>query len=159
MDHKHLTKTELDALSAAAAASPRLRMHRNFHPDHSAPVQRLAIAMEPGTYVRPHRHSHTWELLLILRGELELVLFDPAGEQVTGRVRLSAEANQVFEMPANTWHSVLSRQPGTVVFEVKQGPYQALPASDVAAGSPAEGEAAVAGFMSFLDHAQTGDRW
>ncbi len=48
--------------------SPRLRAHRNFHPELTDPVQRLAIAMEPGTYIRPHRHPHTFELLLALSG-------------------------------------------------------------------------------------------
>lgn len=159
MDHKHLTKTELDALSATAAAAPRLRMNHNFHPDSTDPIQRLAIAMEPGTYVRPHRHSHTWEMLIALRGEFELVLFAADGRTVSGRASLSAEHNAVFEMPANTWHSVLSREPGSVVFEVKHGPYQPLLANDVAAWSPAEGEAEVADFMQFLDSAQPGDRW
>ncbi|HIC0138358.1 TPA: WbuC family cupin fold metalloprotein, partial [Enterobacter hormaechei] len=56
---KQLTFNDLRKQSAQAANSPRLRAHHNFHPELSDPVQRLAIAMEPGTYVRPHRHPHT----------------------------------------------------------------------------------------------------
>lgn len=52
---KKITLSDLTQQSEAAANAPRLRAHRNFHPELSDPVQRLAIAMEPGTYVRPHR--------------------------------------------------------------------------------------------------------
>ncbi len=46
---KQLTFNDLRKQSAQAANSPRLRAHHNFHPELSDPVQRLAIAMEPGT--------------------------------------------------------------------------------------------------------------
>ncbi|EMX0805176.1 WbuC family cupin fold metalloprotein [Klebsiella pneumoniae] len=50
---KQITMSDMQQQSAAAVQSPRLRAHRNFHPELSDSVQRLAIAMEPGTYVRP----------------------------------------------------------------------------------------------------------
>ena len=159
MDSKFLTNTELEALSHAAAAAPRRRMNRNLHVELADPVQRLAIAMEPGTYVRPHRHVHTWEMLIVLTGELELVLFEADGATVSGREVLSRDHKAVFEMPAGTWHSVISRRPGTVVFEVKQGPYQPIAPDDMAAWAPAEGDAAVASFLRFLASARAGQRW
>ncbi|MFA9639124.1 WbuC family cupin fold metalloprotein, partial [Enterobacter hormaechei] len=33
----------------------------------------------PGTYVRPHRHPHTFELLLPLRGRFVVLNFDDRG--------------------------------------------------------------------------------
>lgn len=44
---KQITFDDLKQQSAAAASAPRLRAHRNFHPELSDPVQRLAIAMSP----------------------------------------------------------------------------------------------------------------
>ncbi|MGV8352525.1 WbuC family cupin fold metalloprotein, partial [Pseudomonas aeruginosa] len=55
---KQITLSDMQQQSEAAASAPRLRAHRNFHPELSDPIQRLAIAMEPGTYIRPHRHRH-----------------------------------------------------------------------------------------------------
>lgn len=159
MNLKHLAASQLDTLSSEAAAAPRLRAHHNLHPEHADPVQRLAIAMEPGTYVRPHRHPHTWELLIVLRGALEVLVFGADGRTVRERATLDADHSRAFEMPAGTWHSVISRQPGTVVFEVKQGPYVPASASDVADWSPAEGEAGVDDLMEFLGSAAAGDRW
>ncbi|HDN2672217.1 TPA: WbuC family cupin fold metalloprotein [Klebsiella michiganensis] len=123
------------AFSAGAhgAASPRLRAHRNFHPDLSDPVQRLAVAMEPGTYVRPHRHPHTFELLTSLSGRFVVLTFDDAGN-VTERVVLGEEC-KVLEMAAGTWHAVLSMDKGGVIFEVKYGGYQPVSEQDAAACS------------------------
>jgi len=150
-----LSHSDLDTLSSTAAAAPRLRANRNFHAELSAPVQRLAIAMEPGTYVRPHRHSHSWELLTVLRGSFEVIIFDDAGV-VSERIKLGEEA-RVLAMPANTWHSVQSCEPGSVVFEVKLGPYAPLTEENLAAWSPAEGDAAVAELMAFMRVAKVGE--
>lgn len=84
---KQITLSDMQQQSEAAASAPRLRAHRNFHPELSDPIQRLAIAMEPGTYIRPHRHRHTFELLLPLKGRFVVLNFDDHGV-VTNRVVL-----------------------------------------------------------------------
>ncbi len=127
---KQLTDTLLDGLAAKAAESPRLRANHNLHEQLEDLIQRLAIAMEPDTYVRPHRHVHTWELLAALRGRFVVLLFDEAGV-VTERTVLGEEC-RVLEFPANTWHAVLSLDSGGVIFEVKQGPYAPLTDKDFA---------------------------
>ena len=156
---KLLTQSDLADLSAKAACAPRLRAHHNIHAELDDPIQRLAIAMEPDTYVRPHRHPGSPELLVMLSGALDWIEFDAAGETVVARHRLGDAGARVFEMPAGAWHSVVSLEPGSVVFEVKRGPYQPLPESDVAAWAPAEGDARVADMLAFLRRCQPGDRF
>ncbi|OHX13579.1 WbuC family cupin fold metalloprotein [Chromobacterium sphagni] len=156
---KTLNNQDLAALSAQAACAPRLRAHHNIHSELDDVIQRLAIAMEPDTYVRPHRHPGSPELLIVLSGALDWIEFDAAGETVVARYRLGEGGVRVFEAPANTWHSVVSLEPGSVVFEVKRGPYQPIPATDLAEWSPAEGDARVAGMLAFLRRAQPGERF
>lgn len=155
---KRIDPSLLDTLAGQAAASPRMRAHHNLHPKLDDPVQRLCIAMEPGTYVRPHRHSEpeTWEILLVLRGAVALLMFDDKG-QVQERIEL-ATGNEVaaVEMPANAWHAVASLTPGTVVFEVKQGPYVPIAEANYAPWSPVDGEAAQR-LEAWYHHAQAGD--
>ncbi|CAH5627197.1 Tryptophan synthase subunit beta like protein [Klebsiella pneumoniae] len=81
---KQITLSDMQQQSEAAASAPRLRAHRNFHPELSDPIQRLAIAMEPGTYIRPHRHRHTFELLLPLKGRFVVLNFDDPAWSPTG---------------------------------------------------------------------------
>lgn len=153
---KQLTTAMLDDLTQQAKQSPRLRANRNLHEELSDPIQRLAIAMEPQTFVRPHRHSHSWELLSALRGRFVVLLFDEAGV-VTNRTVLGEEC-RVIEFPANTWHGVLSLDSGGVIFEVKRGPYAPLTDADLASwcGS-GEGEEA-ARVNAWYARAQVGDR-
>ncbi|MES0563604.1 acetyltransferase, partial [Klebsiella pneumoniae] len=40
---------------------------------------KLTTNVNPGTYVRPHRHPHTFELLLPLRGRFVVLNFDDRG--------------------------------------------------------------------------------
>ncbi|MEN7433109.1 WbuC family cupin fold metalloprotein [Chromobacterium sp. TRC.1.1.SA] len=156
---KTLTNQDLADLSAKAACAPRLRAHHNIHTELDDVVQRLAIAMEPDTYVRPHRHPGSPELLIMLSGALDWIEFDASGETVAARHRLGDGGARAFEMPAGTWHSVVSLEPGSVVFEVKRGPYQPLPESDQAAWAPTEGDARVADMLAFLRRCQPGDRF
>lgn len=153
---RQLTNTVLDELVQQARLSPRLRSNCNLHAELSDPVQRLAIAMEPGTFVRPHRHPQTWELLSALRGRFVVLLFDETGA-VASRTVLGEES-RVIEFPANTWHAVLSLDSGGVIFEVKQGPYAPLAGGDFAPWCGAvEGEAA-ARVNAWYARAQVGDR-
>jgi len=153
---KQLTYSMLNTLSQQAQQSPRLRANHNLHTELPDPIQRLAIAMEPDTYVRPHRHAHTWELLTALRGRFVVLLFDEAGV-VTSRTVLGEEC-RVIEFPANTWHAVLSLDSGGVIFEVKHGPYAPLTDKDFASwGKAGEGDE-VAQMNAWYARAQVGDK-
>jgi len=127
----------LAALVATAAEAPRRRAHLNLHDDLADPIQRLVMALEPGTYVPPHRHSDKFELFLLLLGRCALLTFDAAGV-VTARVELREGGARMAECPAGTWHSVVALEPGTVVVEIKPGPYRPTVAEDFAAWAPAE---------------------
>ncbi|MDF2040375.1 MULTISPECIES: WbuC family cupin fold metalloprotein [unclassified Pantoea] len=152
---KQITLSDLQKQSEQAAHSPRLRANRNLHPELSDPVQRLAIAMEPGTYVRPHRHPHTFELLMPLRGRFLVLNFDDNG-YVTQRVMLGEEC-KVLETDAGIWHAVLSMDKGGVIFEVKHGGYQPVTEQDLAPWAPAENEPGTMELMAWYAQAQVGD--
>ncbi|EPZ2493354.1 WbuC family cupin fold metalloprotein [Enterobacter hormaechei] len=109
----------------------------------------------PGTYVRPHRHPHTFELLLPLRGRFVVLNFDDRGT-VTHRAILG-ETCTVLEMAAGTWHAVLSLDTGGIIFEVKHGGYQPVAADDYAHWAPAEGEPGTTELMAWYAQAQVGD--
>ncbi|WP_067709745.1 MULTISPECIES: WbuC family cupin fold metalloprotein [unclassified Erwinia] len=154
---KQITHADLVKMSGQAASVPRLRAHRTLHEELSDPVQRLAIAMEPGTYIRPHRHPQTWELLTPLKGRFVMLQFDDEGA-VTHRTVLGEEV-LLQEIPALTWHAVLSLDAGGVIFEVKHGPYQPLTEDDCMHWAPPEGAEGTEAVMAWYAHAQPGDRF
>ncbi len=152
---KQLTDTMLDALSQEAQQSPRRRANFNLHEALNDPIQRLAIAMEPDTLVRPHRHPHTWEMLYPLRGRFIVLHFDDTGS-VIERTVLGTDCH-VMENPANMWHAVLSLDKGGIIFEVKHGPYTPIAAPDFAPWLP-EDETATAQLNAWYGAAQIGDK-
>jgi cupin fold WbuC family metalloprotein len=146
---KPLSPDLLDDLTARAIAAPRQRMNHNLHASLDDPIQRLAIAMEPDTYVRPHRHP-VWELLIPLRGRFLFTAFDDAGN-VLWRKQLGGTGGlAAFEFEANTWHTVTSLEAGSIIFEVKTGPYLQPPQSDLAAWSPLDGTEEARAFVAAM---------
>jgi cupin fold WbuC family metalloprotein len=112
----------LDQLSERAVGEARLRAHLVLHERADAP-QRLIIAIEPGSYVRPHVHpvSESWsgdESLVVLRGSAAVLLFDQRGA-VVDRVRL--ECGEAYQIPGGKGHSVVALTPRCVLYEVKPG--------------------------------------
>ncbi|QEL66189.1 hypothetical protein OTERR_27130 [Oryzomicrobium terrae] len=147
-----IDQTLLDALSTEARQAPRGRKNRNFHPSDDFPAHRLLNAIEPGSYVMPHRHLDPakGETIVVVRGAVGIVLFDDEGA-VTATHRLVAGGEVVgIDLPAGTWHSVLGLQPGSVFFEAKAGPYVAMQAAERAPWAPAEGDAAATAYQTSL---------
>jgi cupin fold WbuC family metalloprotein len=156
---KQIDSALLDRLVAQAKAAPRKRAHFNLHPELNDPVQRLCIAMEPGTYVRPHRHSdpETWEVLVILRGSLALNIFDERGKVLERTVLKAGGPAIALEFPLNTWHAPASLEPGTVVLEIKQGPYKPIAEANHALWAPSEGMPQAPEFLEWYRNARVGD--
>ncbi len=153
---KRIDTAALSALAAEAVASPRQRKNLNLHETPDDPIQRLCNAFEPGTYVRPHRHGSTWELFALLGGRAAVLTFDDAG-RVTGRTELGVDANLIVELPPATWHSLVAFVPGTVLFEVKQGPYRPTGEHDFAPWAPKEGDATAGAFVQWMERAAVGE--
>lgn len=156
---KQIDTPLLDDLTAVAAASPRKRAHHNIHPKLDDPVQRLCVAIEPGTYIKPHRHADplTWEIFIMLRGSAVFLAFDERGRVLERIVLAAAGPVRAIEIPEGSWHTIVSLERGSVFFEVKQGPYRAPMAGNSAAWAPAEGASESAQFESWYRTAQVGD--
>lgn len=154
---KTVSIDDLSSLSSQAEQSPRKRMNHNLHSDLSDPIQRLAIAMEPDTYIRPHRHLKTWEILIPLRGRFIVLTFDDDGVVIDRAVL--GEGASVVEIPVATWHAVLSLDTDGVIFEVKHGPYAPFKEEDFASWSPSADDDAHKELMLWFRAAEVGQRW
>jgi cupin fold WbuC family metalloprotein len=154
---KLLPRALLDDLAAKAAASPRLRAHYNIHAAAADLVQRFLVVAEGNSYFRPHRHATRAELALLLRGHVDVLIFDDAG-RVLARHTVGADAdNFAYETPQGVWHTLVPAAAGCAFLEVKEGPYDPATAVQFAAWAPPEGDAAVPGFRAWLGKAHTGD--
>ncbi len=151
-DPRVLDSALLDRVSAEARNSPRGRRNFNLHLADGDPCHRLMNAIEPGSYVAPHRHLDAAkdETIVVLRGRLIVVVFDDEGRE-TSRVALAAGGDLFgVDVPHGTFHTLWALDPGTVFFESKAGPYLPMAEAERALWAPAEGNAGAADWLRRL---------
>lgn len=140
----------IETLVEDARKVPRRRLNRNFHPDDAYPAHRLLIAIEPDSYVTPHRHlsPNKDETLVVVRGSLGVLVFDGQGN-VERSLYLSAGGDAIgVDIPHGVFHSIIALVPGTVFFEAKAGPFVPVAPEERADWAPAEGSADVAAYLA-----------
>src|SRR4051794_35181496 len=112
-----------------------------FH-EHAEQLQRMLNAVEPGSYVRPHRHvdPDKPEAFVALRGIALVVRFDDSGAAVEGILGDADGPVRGAEVPPGAWDMFLALRSGTVLFEVTQGPYDAATNKQFAPWAPEEAD-------------------
>ncbi len=127
-----ITQAILDKLTAEAKASPRLRMNLDLRDSSEDTSQRMLNAIEPGSEVPIHRHQKTSETVVCLRGRLVEEYYDDLERICTEAIELSPNGPVVaLNIPAGQWHTVRALESGTVILEVKDGPYKPLSPKDI----------------------------
>ena len=147
-----INKSLIQRLQIEAKTSLRKRKTYNFHKDFADPINRMLNAIEPGSYIRPHKHENPdkREVFLILTGKALVVFFDENGK-ITSHTILSREAENLgLEIPPKIWHALISLEEGTVVYEVKDGPYNPADDKNFASWAPEEGDGGCDEFLQCI---------
>ena len=143
-----ITQALLDKLTEEAKASPRLRMNYDLRNGDTDQSQRMLNAIEPGSPLPIHRHKHSSETVVCLRGRLveeyyqelkvESLEFRDSSEVESARVQKVQEIELspngpvvALNIPAGQWHTVKALESGTVILECKDGPYEPLGDEDI----------------------------
>jgi cupin fold WbuC family metalloprotein len=131
----------LDQTSAKAKNSPRRRMNCNFHKEYADTLQRLLNALEPLSYIQPHKHENPdkREVFFALRGRIVVIEFDESGNIAEHILLDPLKGNFGAEIPERTYHTIIALDPGTVAYEVKDGPYSPVDDKNFAPWAPKEG--------------------
>ena len=121
----------LNELTKNAKQNPRLRMNMNLHNSLEDKVQRLLNALEPGTNLPIHRHLHSDVTYILVRGSLIVLIYNDL-KVLIDKFELSNSAGRYgVNIPIGTWHSIEVLESGTVIFEIKEGPYAPLSPDDI----------------------------
>ncbi len=105
----------------------RRREIHAFHEGSGDTLQRMLNALQPSSYIRPHRHANPAkaENILLIQGSLAFVVFTQDGG-IDDFLLLDQKAGNVgIDCKAGVWHTFFALMPDTVIFEVKPGPYDA----------------------------------
>ena len=158
---KKINSSFILGMQKNAESSPRLRSHHNFHPDLTDSVNRLCIFLKKGTYIRPHRHAkiHKWELIIGLKGQIGVVIYNDDGE-IVDKFKMAPDSDMLgFEIQPNTWHALYALSDESMFFEVKPGPFIPTPEIDFANWAPKEGDSGVGDFLAWQAGATIGQKF
>lgn len=147
-----ITGQMLDEISIQAKQSPRLRKNYNFHHSDEDICQRLLNAIEPGSYIQPHRHldKNKDETLIVIKGEMGLILFDDYGSIEKKALLGPAGHAMIVNIPHGKFHTWISFQERSVFFESKAGPFLPLTQEEKAFWAPKEGDESSAEYLASL---------
>lgn len=147
-----LSKSFLNGAIAASHSSPRRRVIQPFHRDENAALHRMFNAVQPGSYIPPHRHldppkAESW---IVLRGRLAFFTFNDEGG-IEECLEICA-GGDIFgvDLEPGVYHTFLALEPDTVVFEVKSGPYIVTSDKAFPSWAPPEGSEAAGAYLATL---------
>jgi cupin fold WbuC family metalloprotein len=150
-----LTVLGTDLVANAVAysrQSPRRRVIQPFHKTDGDTLHRMFNAVQPDSYIRPHRHldppkAEAW---IVLSGALAFFTFEDDG-RVRDCLRIAASGPAFgVDLIAGVFHTFIALEADTLIYEVKPGPYAPATDKDFAAWAPAEGAPAAAEYRGAL---------
>ena len=124
-----IDKQVLDELSNKAEESPRLRCNLDLRNSDQDQSQRMLNAIEPGTVMPIHRHRHSSETCVCIRGHFVEYFYDETGtlthtiDMLPGGTILNIEKGQ--------WHNLRCLESGTILLEAKDGLWEPLSPEDI----------------------------
>ena len=132
--------------------SIRGRINRNFHFGPADPLQRMLNSMQPGTYLQPHKHEKPdkREIFIALTGKFVVVQFDNDGKITDSMILDPSNKNFAAEIEARVYHTIICLEPNSIIYELKDGPYNPLDDKNFAPWAPIEGDPACREYLHGL---------
>jgi len=150
-----ITQELIGVKSLDAKRNPRKREIHVFHSGENDSLQRMLNALEPGSYIAPHRHTAVpkAECIVLLKGAIGFVGFEENGKPDPDQIYCLSDNLGVLgvDYRAGLWHTFFALEPHTVIFEVKAGPYDQLTDKEFAPWAPQENDPNAMPYLARLE--------
>jgi cupin fold WbuC family metalloprotein len=136
---------DIARLRATVRETPKRRARINAHPGHDDALHEMIIAIEPASYIRPHRHPGKSEAFHVIEGEVDIVVFrdDGAIDQIVQLGEKGGSRPFYYRMSEPRFHTLVIRSEILIVHEITNGPF--LPDGTIyAAFAPGDDDPAAA---------------
>jgi cupin fold WbuC family metalloprotein len=86
----------------------------------------MIIFHEKNYYIRPHKHTHSSESIHIIKGRVDVFLFDSNGDifDIICMGDLKSNSYFFYRINKNIYHSLLIKSPELIFHETTQGPFK-----------------------------------
>jgi len=120
-----INKQDVNYLKKVAYGNPRQRARFCAHNSVYDQVHEMIIFHKKGTYVRPHKHLLKTESFHLLEGEVDVLIFDEAGNLSHVQNLGKYESGKCFyyRIPESCYHTQIFRK-DTVFHEATKGPFE-----------------------------------
>lgn len=112
----------LNEIISCAQKSPLLRSKIDLNEGVKCTSQRLIDVLLPGSIHPVHRHRHTSETNILLRGKIFVVFYNEIGAQTQRFLLDATTGNYGVHIPIGQWHTIEVIEP-SAIFEVRDTPY------------------------------------
>jgi len=138
-----------------ARANARKREIHIFHTGDEDTLQRMLNALQPGTYITPHRHvaPPKAESILVLQGRVGFATFhDDGSDDADHWLCMDPRAGvHGVDYRGGVWHTFFALEPDTVILEAKPGPYAPATDKEFAPWAPEEGAAQATAYLADIE--------
>ncbi len=147
-----ISRDLIDRAVVSSRTNPRRRVIQPLHRSADEAMHRMLNAVQPGSYVRPHRHRDPpkAEAWIVLRGAVVFFAFHDDGRLMEClKLEASGDPGGVDLVPG-IYHTFAALEPDTVIYEVKTGPYVEATDKSFAPWAPEEGTPDAASYLDGL---------
>lgn len=118
--------THINTIKDSIPSSPNSRTRICAHKDSTDHVHEMIIALDKGSYIRPHKHLEYHESFHMIEGELKIVIFEDNGDiqRVIELAPYKSSKAFFYRLPPDKFHTVILETQTVVFHEVVQGPFK-----------------------------------
>ena len=126
-----------DQILVQAKESPRRRMHYDLRTQAMCGEswtdmsQRMLNVLMPDTVIPIHRHNETSETVIVCRGKVREEFYDSNGQKIAEFVLEAGGECPGVQVPKGVYHTCVCLEPGSVIFEAKDRPYDPVGTEEV----------------------------
>ena len=120
-----LSILDLEELKQMAKFNPRKRIRLCAHRQPKENLHEMFIVHAKDCYVRPHKHLGKAESMSVLKGEVDVVLFDEDGRVIQLIEMGEYESGKMFynRLCLSVYHMLLIQSEYLIFHEVTEGPF------------------------------------
>jgi cupin fold WbuC family metalloprotein len=117
---------DMERLKAMAAGNPRKRIRLCCHDDVKNALHEMLIVHARGAYVQPHKHTAKSESFHIIKGKLNVVIFNNDGSilKVVQMGDQRSGKSFFYRLSKDYFHTVIPESKWVIFHETTNGPFR-----------------------------------
>ncbi len=121
-----IARSDVTELAQAASTSHLGRSRICAHKEATDSLHEMIIALRRESYIRPHKHFGKSESFHIVQGEVDIIVFDDAGEiyDVIELGEFGSSRNFYYRLADPLFHTLLIRTEQVIFHETTNGPFR-----------------------------------